>query len=391
MSEQKISDDESFEVEKKKKIKINFKSKKVLIPVIAVVLMIMVILVGYIIDFPTNMYPNVKGYTMGNLYNCGYSVTDGEYIYYVSPNETMEVTNLYRSKIGGNEHELIFEGNMDIRSLNIIEGKLYFIAVDYYELESGYNYDAKMYKMDLDGSNQVVINDNDFSTLYVDMYAIKNKIYYIGADNNLYRMNLNGKKRKLILELNEGVLGLNENYVIYIKDKETYVANLNGKNEIKILDKIIYTPQIQGDYIYYTDENMELYRIPVVGGEPEKIIDVPAYDLNVTDNGIYYLSYRNQEEVDYSLVIYKADLDGGNIEEVQELEYATSFIDVLNNKYIYYMDSNGENQKIFLKSLDIENKTTVNLYEWNYGDYSTDPEEPKESVGAVDPEELPTE
>ena len=111
--------------------------------------------------------------------------------------------------------------------------------------------------MNLDGSNPEVINDNEFAYDYFDMYIIKNEIYYVGTDYNVYKMDLKGGNRQLVAETGTGYLAINDKYIIYNKDNAdssdyiTYIRPLNGSEEKAINSARISTPIIEGDFVYY--------------------------------------------------------------------------------------------------------------------------------------------
>ena len=363
-----INEDEVFE-KQETKLQI-FKNKKVVIATVVAILIIAMIALEFTTGIISNFFYSFfeKGNSVGNISNCGYSAEKGDYIYYVSPSENMETTNIYRVKKGTSDSETIYNGNYDIRSLNIVENKIYFIDIAVSENDE--DIDNKIYRMNLDGSELTVINDNEFAYDSFEMYVIRNKIYYVGEDYNVYQMNLDGGNRELVLETGTGFLAINEKYIIYNKSNEddsdyiTYIREINGSDEKTITGSRIYTPDIYNGYIYYVNGKRNLAKISLNGGEEEIVCDGPIYNLNIYDGNIYYLNYKDEEKENYSVCIYRLNTSGGKPEIIKEFSYYSSFINIVNN-YIYYMDM--DDQKAFINLLNINDLNEIGLYEWSYG------------------------
>ena len=125
---------------------------------------------------------------------------------------------------------------------------------------------------------------------------------YIGTDGNIYKMNLDGSNRELVSENGTGYLGINEKYIIYnalpngeseetATDYVTYIMEIDGSNAREIANgKRMYSVNIKDDYIYYTNEEKQIYRIKVDGTEDTLICDAAAYNMNLLDDYIYYLN-----------------------------------------------------------------------------------------------------
>ena len=376
MSENEINEEEVFE-KKEKKLKLPnlFKNKKSI--AIIIVLVIAIILVS--IELTTNCITNLiyssigtTGNTIGNISNCGYSVAKGDYIYFVAPSDDMNTTNIYKVKNGSSDIETIYEGAYDIRGLNIIGNNLYFINISFENAtEEDDQVDNKIYKMNLDSSNLTVINDNDFSYDSYDLYAIGNRIYYVGEDYNVYKMDLNGGSRELVAETGTGLLAIDKDYIIYNKDDGnsddyvTYIKSLKNGDERTITGGRIFTPDIYNGYIYYLTDDQGISKISVNGGDSETVLDGQAYNLNIYNDTIYYLNYKNEENEDYTVCIYKMNINGGDPEIVKEFSYYSSFINLVND-YIYYMDMDDE--KAFINLINVNDSTEIELHNWNYND-----------------------
>jgi len=366
-----FNEDEVFEKRtsrKKTGTKNILKNKKVILLIaIVIILIIAKILISGII----NLIVPQKGNTVGNISNSGYSAEKGNYIFYVAPSSDMNSTNIHKVKKGSSESETIYNGKYDICSLNIHDNKLYFISISYDDVTDEDGVDNKIYKMNLDGSNPTVINDNEFAYDYSDMYIIKNKIYYVGEDHNVYKMNLNGKKRELVAETGTGFLAINEKYILYNKENEegndyiTYIKSLSKNDEKPVNGSRLYTPDIQGKDIYYFNEEQKIKKINIKTGKEETVYDGSAYNLNIYKDNIYYLAYKDEANEDYTICLHKLNIKDGKTQLMKEFTYYSSFINIVND-YIYYMDM--DNDKAFINLLNVNDPSNeIKLYEWSYG------------------------
>lgn len=365
--DKEINEDEVFE-KKESKLKKIMKNKKML----SFIILALAIIILAILEGTTNCISGLwsgMGNSIGNIANCGYAVGKGDSIYYVAPSEDMNTTNIYRVKNGSSESETIFNGNYDIRALNVKGNHLYFIGISYDDTSDDDSVDNKIYKMNLDGSDLTVINDNDFSYEFYDMYVVKNRIYYVGEDRNVYKMDLNGGNRELVVQTGTGFLALNEKYIIYNKENEngsdytSYICSLNGKDEKQISSNRNFTPNIVEDTIYYINDKQNIAKINVNGGEEEIIYDGSAYNMNIYKDSIYFLNYKDEASEDYTVCIYKIPINGGESELVKEFSYYSSFIDIVND-YIYYMDMDEE--KAFINLVNTNDLSEIKLHDWDY-------------------------
>lgn len=380
-----LNEDEVFAKKEPKKINLKFlKNKKVIASIICVLIVALIAVLGYFEyqkGIISGVFDKSTGNTVGNIYNSGYAVGKGDYIYYVSPDEKMMNTNIYRTKNGTTDRELIYTGNYDIRSLNIRGNKLYFIALSTEEVPEGDYIDNKIYSMNLDGSDLKVINDNEFSEEYYELYVLGNKIFYVGEDYNIYKMNLDGSNRELVLETKTGVLAITNGYIIYNKESQdeeqneiyvTYMKNLKTGEERQINGTMVYTPDIYENYVYYINQEGKFAKTPVAGGEEEIIFEKPIYNPNINNGVIYYMNYKDEANEDYTVCIYKYSLAGGEPEQIKEFEYYSTFIDIANN-YLYYMDMNEE--KAFTNLINVNDLSETTLYEWKYDELNAQEDE----------------
>ncbi len=364
---------------------------------------------------------DIPGNTIGNIRNYGYATEQDGWIYYLAPNEESTQVGIFKIRNNGQDKQQLYMSALDIVSLNIYKDNLYFIGVsivDNSELTNDNESDEldnKIYKMNLDGSNLKVINDNEFSDDCYEIYAVRNKIYYIGIDGGICTMNLDGtgktklsikknndeasendkiKSKSLVdsnnqdklidennqneLPNNTGYLGITENYIIYnvlesedAEDYVTYIMNIDGTESRPIIaGKRLYSVNVEGNYIYYTNEYKKIYRTKIDSNTEELVFDTVAYNLNTSGKYAYYLNYVDPEKEDYTVCIYRVKLNGKSEtpEVVKKMSSYSSFIDII-GKWIIYMDSDDSSGFMDLVKVDGSGET-IQLYYLNYDENS---------------------
>lgn len=285
-------------------------------------------------------YENEMGTTVGNVQNGGYAVSDDKYFYCIGPNEGLDKSYLYKIKKGTNDKEVLFETNdnqTSIGSLNISHDKLYFTVKSYTRDDNGFVFDNKIYSMNVKGSGLKVINDNEFSANYSAIYVIKNKIYYVGTDENVYTMDLDGSNKKMFLETQNGFISISEKYILYTYDAKIFYIKSLDKDDEKILTyKSIYLPSIYDDYVYYINDKSKLIKISIINGEEETVLDNEVDGINICNGNIYYWNYKNKQNFEKKC-IYEKNIETGEEKLIKETDYMF-FMNVVEDN-IYYMDS----------------------------------------------------
>lgn len=343
----------------------------------------------------------VVGNTIGNIINYGYTAKDGEWIYYIYPNEYDSKIGIYKIKTNGKEKQKVLMENIDdIVSINVYKDYVYFIGTLNGNYSSNDTVDNKIYRVKTDGTNLEVINDNFFNNSCREIYVVNDLVYYIGLDGNIYTMNLDGTDKKVIIKNGTGYLGITDKYIIYnvnenqatseneisntkktesSKDIEyvTYIMNLDGTNSRPILEgKRLYSVNIEDDYVYFTNEDKKICKTLIDSNKLEIVINTEAYNLNVYDGYGYYLTYSSEEQD--ALAIYKVKLNGKlrTPQMIADLNAYTMFINVL-GEYVSYMDR-GENNA-FINLVKNDASDVIQLYTIDYNKYY-------ETVGSDDSE-----
>ena len=235
--------------------------------------------------------------------------------------------------------------------------------------------------MSLDGKELRVINDGEFSNEGVSIYVIKDRIFYVGENYNIYSMDTEGGDRKKINDNQTGFVGITDKYILYNDYAEnptneydfvTYVMNLDGSNPRAVNGKRLYNPNIVGDTIYYVNsENNAIHKVKIDGSGDEKIYESRAYNMNVQGDWIYYLDYKDDTSDDV-VCIHKVKTDGTEHQIIVEMENYTSFINVLGD-WIYYTDHSDNSY--FINLIKTDGSDTMSLYEYNFNGPSVSPED----------------
>lgn len=329
------------------------------------------------------------GNSIGNIRNYGYATQSGNWIYFLSPDEKSEQLGIFKMKEGDNEQkskqQLVMD-KWDILSLNVSGNYVYFIGIlpienditsdkvgdaENTQIDIG-EVDNKIYRMKTDGSDLEVINDNEFDEQCYEIYVVGNHVYYIGKDYNIYKMDLDGNNKQVVIENQTGYLGLTDKYIIYNVENEdqtdyiTYIADLNGKNARPIIEGTrLYSINIVGEYIYYTNEAKAICKVKTDGTNQKVLYETTAYNMNVSGNYIYYLNYEDEANSNYTVCIYRVKTNGttAHPEIIKKLETYSSFIDVMND-WIIYMDSSEKEG--FINLLKTDGKEEIKVYSLDY-------------------------
>lgn len=347
-------------------------TKGIITTIIAVaVILVIVIVVGALLS------RKGAGNTIGNIRNYGYSTISGNYIYYLAPNEDSSAVGIFKiKKDGKGEPKQLFMEDMDVISINVYNGYIYFIGIspDAYSEED--ELDNKIYRMKTNGDKLTVINDNEFNNDCYEIYVVNGSVYYIGTDNNIYKMDLNGSNRTLVSNNGTGYLGITEKYIIYnvqtseeAADYTTYIMNLDGTNQRPIIEgERLYSVNIDGDYVYYTNVDKQICKTKIDSQESKILLDTTAYNMNLNGDYIYFLNYKDLENEDYTVCLYKIKSDGSEEKatSIKELDTYSSFINIIGD-WVIYMDSNETEG--FINLVKNDGSDEVCLYLLDYEEY----------------------
>lgn len=362
----------------KDNIKKEVKNKKKII--ICLIVIFAVIILATIIFLTVKILNSSKvGNTVGNIRNFGYVAEDNKYIYFMSPDEAGNLKALMKidKKLDKQPVQLI-AGDWDLMGINVYKDYIYFITLSSTGNKNDL-IDNKIHKIKKDGTEHNVINNNEFNNSCYEIYVVKDKIYYIGEDQGIYTMNLDGTSKTKLGNTSTGFVGIDDKYILYndYKDKEneeiaTYIMNLDGKKSEILTGDYMFAPTVVENYVYYVDEDGHIFRMELGQTNFEMLSSITSYCVNVTEDGIYSLKFLDKELTRQG--IFKMNLDGTNEELVKELNSTSTFLAVL-DEWIVYMDETENEGTIGMVSKD--GKKYQELYSLNFDKYleSIDEEE----------------
>ena len=369
--------------------------------VVAVCIIILLVL-EFGFHFFSGFFKNSIGNSAGNIRNYGYAASEGRYMYFISPDDTSTKTRINRCDLDGSNSRIIYETEYNMLSLNVYKDRIYFIGNLTNEEAKAYSQilgkssdsidyiDNKIFSVDIDGQDLVTLNDNEFSNDDYQIFVVNDLIYYIGEDYNIYTMNLDGSGKKILSTNKTGFLAISEKYIIFndyptsqkvkiannqsVENPEyvTYIMNLDGTGIRTIDDTRLYSIILIGEYIYYTDADKNICKMRVDGKEKQVLIHTNAYNMNASNNKIYYLNYKDEANKDYTVCIFRCNLDGSNNELVKELQKYSQFLDIVNDNCIYMDSANNEGRIYYYNP---GSKSEKILYSINYSSIQDDEDE----------------
>lgn len=231
-----------------------------------------------------------------------------------------------------------------IYHINIVDESIY------------YNVGGDIHKYNIETEKDTVISKKDtFNTIIVDNY-----IYTVKPDDNgnskLYKMDLNGKSKKVIIRNLENFYIYKD--IIYFtsnKDKYSlYCSDLNGSNVKKISDMSVAQISIHNDKIFAIDVNDRmLYSMDLNGNNRHRLGDYKIQHINITDDKIVFNSVDK---------LYLANMDLTKVDVLSEgvfcdinvvgdvILYRKPVASEFGNEVVYIMNINNKAELKF--SLD---------------------------------------
>ncbi len=254
------------------------------------------------------------GNTMSNLLNGGLVTENNEYIFVNTINSNTKKAFLQKiSKSNPEDKTTVIEGQCSY--LNVTDDVLYFVK------------DGKLRRTALSGMEKNLVKDigTEDEYLYVTIYG--DWIYYCDSGYKLHRIRPDASE---IQDLSDKVfkgISIHDGIVYGINEENKLVhINIDGK-EYNKTDITCTMASVYSDWIYYSDGNA-IYRALTDGFAKEKLIDVKANILNVTEETIYFFNENEN-------AVYSMTPDGDNAEKLFELKAKSIFV---GNNYLYILN-----------------------------------------------------
>ena len=220
---------------------------------------------------------------------------DGENIYCIP--EYGEGQGIYKIDLQGNVEKIYNDITLQI---SLTEDSIYFVKQIGYD-QINQNPQGSLCKMNKDGSNITEIASSIKNYFYIE----NNKIFYTTQDRKLYTMDLDGTNQELLQEGRKftiGVCGDNLIYIDYTNQETTYIYNLETKEETSIgisgkiyqfLDNTYIVTKTTSDDL---NEQCTISKINVEDGKLEEICTLEVSEENIlyiNKNKVYYLNTSN--------------------------------------------------------------------------------------------------
>lgn len=261
-------------------------------------------------------------YTSGSGLHTISSDTDGEYIYYSVYGAGINgaETNAFKRNIKTGKETAIDLGH------SIIVGKDFILSE-----ETGVSVgrpDHHIYKTDKNGKRkELVMGDSPIlvgnSIYYIAEKKLKKEFYYVAEPLGIYKMDINGKNKKLVKKGVTGQLGVSGNNIYY---NESYFENQEATDKWYNLK----TGKLEGNVI------------------PSYLYD-PISKTKVTFNEseVKAGKYKNGNWEYKTIFKYKEPNDYTGISAVRV--YGSKILVQVGDFKIYIMDLNGKNKKLIRK------------------------------------------
>lgn len=290
-----------------------------------------------------------------NSVNTGFIVqSDDGTIYYQDGKNNNNITQL-------SEHgEIVFNDTYGM-CLSIYDNYLYY---------RNFGDGAKLMRLEItDPDNREIISDiNTLQTIIIDEMIYANIVDAESDKDGLYRMNLDGTKKKKLVGAGINCMQYESDYIYYAAQAkgQLFRIDLNGKNQEEILLKetgeyVETTHFIVDDgWIYFNNSNFDgngsksfdavdstlsICRISIDGTKFEEL--VTGFVLNIYSNSKEdYLIYSNEDN------LYTMNLVTGEIKQI--LNEKIDWVNVIDD-IVYAMDWGHENNDSVIYRIDIQN------------------------------------
>lgn len=268
------------------------------------------------------------GNTTGNLHNFAAVVESGDWIYYV------DNSCIYKKKKDGTETKCIVKNIGSAFGLNVEGDYLYYTRTIY---SKGDSY-TRLYRVKLDGTGNKRICSSSIGIYPGGSPTVQNGwIYFCDFSTNLYKVKVDGSKKILLQKGNYGIVDFSiyGKNIYFAKDNCIYRMDINGKSKkiLKKCSKSIDGIQVYNGWIYYKNQygygnKGSIYRMKLDGKENKEIIK-NVLSFNVSDGVIYY-SIRDKGS-------YIADINGKNVKKISKYDFVSFFV-LENEIYVEYID-----------------------------------------------------
>jgi hypothetical protein len=301
------------------------------------------------------------GNLMSNLLHDGTAAFYEGYVYH---SDKMMYGNLMRTDTVTDETELLVKGTL--HDINIGDGKIF--TVGYIEPENPNDLSINgIFMIDLDGSNVTVLKEGYFEELVLyDEYLY----FYETMEGKLIRMKYDATDESVLLEgVYPEIVIINDSLYLHTSLGETDFSSyifkmpLSGGEPEKIDPVSTFGGTIhvaKNEIVYISRDNGSgMMRYDTETGVISSFLDTWISDIVYDEEWIYYFwSGRRQDNADKG--IYKSRFDGSEAALIKAIEFGSSFNIAGGN--LYYL-TNDEKRRITRLDLETLEESFVPLAE----------------------------
>lgn len=254
------------------------------------------------IDTLIKDFKSYRGNSVGNLSNRPsiWVVEQDGWLYYSNWNYK-DIGKLSKMKADGTQAAVL--ANDEVAYLNIMGDWIYYINLD----------NDGIYRIKTDGTERTRLCEEKA----INITVLGDKIFF-SVNGGIYKMDLDGSGKKKVAAdniANFNYMNVVGSWVYYVDSKHGYITKVrtDGTQKTVIRKKYSRELNVVGGNIYFTDYSSmntqwKIYRMDTNGRNEVKLFNKVTSHLNVAGNSIFYkYSVKNPNGQ-----IYKMDLSGKN-------------------------------------------------------------------------------
>ena len=264
------------------------------------------IIIILLLSFLGNIKPEEKIATLGsdpgNISSGGDVTEDESFIYYAADKGDKSI---YKARKDFSEKKKIGTVSAGVNYLNVSGDYLYFVeGSPGFVVKMSKNGGAKWPVVLKQVSNVIISGDRIYYRLTLcDGIWIKTEWLkpYVGS---IYSCDLNGRNKKLISK-EEILRFVVDGDFIYYSDQNYFLWRMDtsGKNKKLINSAVCSLPEFDEKHLYFTSEGRHVYRMDKETLEKEVLSEIGIEERNLHDDWIYYTKDREGD-------IYRMSKDG---------------------------------------------------------------------------------
>ena len=312
---------------------------------------------------------NERGNSVGNIVNEGLAAKQGDWIFFVSNNESSTSRyagkqKLHKIRTDGSGYEKLNDDHC--RYINVIGDWIY------YRHCTGTSF-GRIYKVNVDGTSRTQLNEDSSSFINV----VGEWIYYCNETdgNKLYKMRIDGSAVEKISDDESFDINAFDDWVYYVNRNDgysIYKIRTDGSEKTKLNNDDSSYVNVIGDWIYYANSegkagrmcdnpksqtmdmwwlfcgswdptkkfDNKLYRMRTDGSNREKLDNMNVWNLNVSGEHIYFLQDESENDP-FSFMrggLTRMRIDGSDMNVISS---SGSYASVVGDFVYYYSKNTG--------------------------------------------------